>query len=154
MFLIDNFNKINNYLKSGNVTSLELQTINDDLNYMLNEGDALFNIYAILCFYNAYRIYNNEFLKLSKDDVKLITDLFVSFEQTCDITRLDGISDFIFDEQIMKELKSKALEYKKLFYICEDIVDIYLNDNMVDPVGHYAQEEIKFLNDDKPSVKK
>lgn len=114
-----------------------------------NESFTLSRIYIVLCFYNAYRIYKDRFLSLPEEYMKLITSLFVSFEQSYDITRLDNISDFIFDQNIMESLKNITSENKELFHRCEDIIDEYLNSDIPASVSYYAKEEIKFLESSK-----
>lgn len=146
MFLMNNFRNINDFFKKGFVTPEELQLIQDKLYLILKDEDySLSRIYIILCFYNAYRIYNKKFIMLSANDVVLITNLFVSFEQCYDVKTLDGISNFIFDEQIMGELKNVTSNSTELFRRCESIVDAFLNDDISAPVEYYAKQEIKLL---------
>ncbi len=149
-FLMENFKKINNYLKEGLVTPLELQLISNKLYFVLgNEDYELSRIYIILCFYNALRIYKDKFLNCTDDYTKLITDLFVSFEESYDVTRLDSISNFIFNKNIIKKLENMSSDNEELFRRCERIVDSFLNSDINVSVNYYATKEIEFLEDSK-----
>lgn len=150
IFLIDNFNSINSYLKKGFATPKELQLITNKLNFILNEEDySLSRIYIVLCFYNAYRIYKDKFLELPSSYVELITSLHISFEESYDIRKLDHISDFVFNKNIMEELENITLDNRELLNRCESIVDEYLNGDITAPVDYWAKKEIEFLKESK-----
>lgn len=145
-FLIDNFNMINNNLKLGNVNPKELQLISDKLHLVLNDvDDSLELIYIVLCFYNAYRIYNERFLRLPDRYIKLITNLFISFEQDYDIKKLNNISNFVFNKEIMDELKKISLDDMNMFYTCESFIEAYMSDDIFAPVEYYAKKEIEII---------
>lgn len=148
-FLLKNFKKINIDIKNGHVTPKELQLINNKLYSMLEKEEfAISRIYIILCFYNAYRIYNKKFLELSANDSELITSLLAFFEQENDVKTLDNISDFIFDEDLIKNLRELVQNEKMLLNKCVSIVEMYIEENEIKaPVEYYAKEELEYTKE-------
>lgn len=144
-FLLENFKKMNMDIKNGHVTPKELQLISNKLYSMLKKEDfAISRIYIILCFYNAYRIYGYKFLELSIEDSELITSLFISFEENYNIKKLDSISNFVFNKDLMNELRSFEQNETMLLHTCESIIEMFIEENEIKaPVEYYVKEEIE-----------
>lgn len=144
-YLLNNYISIN---KSFNNNDKDDENIDKFANLVCEVIDLFKRddqkVYAILFSYNLYRIYGAKLLTLTPKDLSIVISLFLVFEQENKITYLNKIADFIFDDNLRKDLYRLNRKECDLVTMLEVAIEDYLIYGICDnrPVNCFVKEEI------------
>ena len=156
-------NKIDKYTKEENykfliqnyiVLNKKFSMVNSDsnINIFLNktyelvgkQSDMLIKCFTILYMYNLYRIYGNNLNNLSNNELDILFELYMSFDNEYTVKYLDDMTQFIFDDKIKTQLYKYESDKKTLLRVLENAIEIYLDNGKCNniPVKYYVSDSL------------
>ena len=152
-YLYDNYNSVMNLFKSGVIKTEVLKRFLKRLNTVIELcEDELDFIYYVLYFFNYYKIYGDEYIDLSKSDIKSSIILYQLYEREENIFSLNNILDGFFNIELFNKFKTFCKSEKEVAYKYSDAFDDYLygkENNEGFPFLYYFKDYISYLENEK-----
>ena len=149
-FLFDNYNFINRRFLSGVVSKNKVNLFFKKLNNQFEgKEDDYEKLVITLYFYYIYSVYAEDLFLLSDEKIKLFINVYSAFEDEHKMEDIDKICSFLFDDDIYQELINISGGYENIKYVCEDIVEEYLEYGVKNniPVSFFAKNMIDYYKD-------
>lgn len=152
-YLYDSYNSVMKLFKKGIIKIEVLKLFLNKLNLIIELcEDEIDFIYYVLYFFNYYNIYGNEYINLSKSDIKSSIILYQLYEREEKASSLNHILDGFFKEDLFNKLKTFCKNEKEVAYKYSNAYDDYLyekENNGRFPFLYYFKNYIFSLENEK-----
>lgn len=153
-FLIQNYIVLNKKFSMINSDSAINIFLNKTYELVERQSDMLIKCFTILYMYNLYRIYGNNLNSLSNNELDILFELYMSFDNEYTIKYLDDMTQFIFDDKIKVQLYKYKSDKKTLLSVLENAIEIYLDNGKYNniPVKYYVSDGLNEVKKRKFSI--
>lgn len=153
-FLIQNYIVLNKKFSMINSDSAINIFLNKTYELVERQSDMLIKCFTILYMYNLYRIYGNNLNSLSNNELDILFELYMSFDNEYTIKYLDDMTQFIFDDKIKVQLYKYKSDKKTLLSVLENAIEIYLDNGKCNniPVKYYVSDGLNEVKKRKFSI--
>ncbi len=111
-------------------------------------------VWGILYAYNLYKLYGFKINNLSVYEINLLINLYMGLDDKYSLSSLDNVTNFIFDDDIKKNLYNANLSLRDLTNLLLEIVDFYLEEGLASniPLSYLIKKKLSNVCENRLNI--